>query len=123
MAHILYNGIKFHWNFKLLAPGFRAITLFGHVFTRMSKSELEDYLKTYDAKVTANHERIHMMQADSFKLKYFTFYIKYLYYWVKNLFELGCKNNIAYYNIPFEREAYKNERDFDYKETHWKDYK
>ena len=47
MAHILYNGIKFHWNFKLLAPKFRAITLFGHIFTRMSKPELEEYLKTY----------------------------------------------------------------------------
>ena len=28
----------------------------------------------------------------------------------------------AYYNIPFEREAYANEENFEYAETKWKEY-
>lgn len=122
MAAIKKYGLKHHPNFFLLFPGFRAITLFGHVFYRMDKDALEKYLETYSGKVTSNHERIHVLQAKSFKLGYFSFYCRYLYQWVKNLFKYGCKNNTAYYNISFEREAYVNERNFEYNETKWRNY-
>ena len=115
-------GIKFHPNFKLLAKGFSAITLFGHVYTRKTKDELEKWLNSYSGRKTANHERIHILQAESFKTKYFAFYVKYLGYWVKNLFKYGFSKE-AYYNIPFEREAYENALDFDYQKTQWRYYK
>ena len=116
-------GLKHHPNFFLLAPGFRAITLFGHIFYRMNKEQLEKYLETYSAQVTSNHERIHILQAESFKLGYFSFYCRYLAEWVRNLFVYGVKDSKAYYNISFEREAYINEKNFDYNETNWKEYK
>lgn len=121
MAFIEKYGIKFHWNFKLLHRSFGAITLFGHVFIRKSKEALIKWLDTFSGKKMANHERIHMIQAESFKTKYFGFYCYYLGYWVKNLFIYG-PNMDAYRNIPFEREAYANELNFEYNETHWRDY-
>ena len=122
MAFIERYGIKFHWDFKLLHPKFGAITLFGHVFTRKTKSALTKWLNLPSGKKMANHERIHMIQAESFKTKYFGFYCYYIGYWVKNLFIYGPNMN-AYHNIPFEREAYQNENDFNYSETHWRDYR
>lgn len=121
--YFLIGGVKVHWNFKLLPDGFEAITLFGHVFDIHKKEDLRSFLNTNSGKFMVNHERIHIIQAESFKLRYFTFYIVYVWYWVVNLFKYGAKNNIAYYNIPFEREAYDNECNFDYKSTRWKDYK
>lgn len=51
MAYITSdNGIKCHWNFKLLPSGFLAITLFGHVFFNKPKSYVERYLNTLDGK-------------------------------------------------------------------------
>lgn len=114
-------GLKFHANFFLLHKKFGAITLFGHVFVRKSLEVLKRWLDTFSGRKMANHERIHMLQAESFKTKYFGFYCYYVGYWIKNLFTIGF-NMDAYYNIPFEREAYLNECDFDYCETHWRDY-
>ena len=48
-------GLKHHPNFFLLFPGFKSITLFGHVFYRMDKDALEKYLETRSGKVTSNH--------------------------------------------------------------------
>lgn len=121
MAFIEKYGIKFHWNFKLLHRSFGAITLFGHVFIRKSKEALIKWLDTFSGRKMANHERIHTIQAESFKTKYLGFYCYYLGYWVKNLFIYG-PNMDAYRNIPFEREAYANELNFEYNETHWRDY-
>ena len=78
--YFLINGIRVHWNFKLLPKGFEAITLFGHVFDYRQKDDLKKYLNTHYGREMINHERIHMLQAESFKLKYFTFYIVYIYY-------------------------------------------
>ena len=117
------EGLKFHWGFKLLPKDFIAITLFGHVFSNLSKKELEEYLLTKRGKKTINHERIHILQAKSFNLKYFTFYILYLWYWIIGLFKYGVKENKSYYNIPFEREAFANDNNPNYSETNWKQYK
>ena len=114
-------GIKFHPNFFLLHKAFGAITLFGHVFVRKSLEVLKRWLDTFSGRKMANHERIHMIQAESFKTKYFGFYCYYIGYWIKNLFKYGF-NIDAYNNIPFEREAYANELNFGYEKTHWRDY-
>lgn len=121
--YIEIEGLKFHWDFKLLPSDFIAITLFGHVFSNLSKTELEKYLKSNRGKQTINHERIHILQAKSFKLGYFSFYILYLWYWIIGLFKYGVKENKSYYNIPFEREAFANDNNPNYNETNWKNYK
>lgn len=122
MATINKYGITFHSDFKLLFPQFSAITLFGHVFMRRSFKEMEQYLDTHRGKVMANHEKIHMIQASTFKTRYFGFYMYYIGYWIKNLFTKGFSMN-AYYNIPFEKEAYQNENNFGYNESMWENYK
>ena len=120
--YFLVNGLKVHWNFKLLPSGFEAITLFGHIFDVRKKEELRTFLGTYTGKVMVNHERIHTLQGKSFKLRYFTFYLLYLWYWFIGLFKYGVKNNASYYRIPFEVEAYTNEQDFSYQYSEWKKY-
>lgn len=117
---VIINGMKCHFNFKLLPKDFSAITLFGHIFFRLSK---EKVMADYNVDLILNHERIHTIQAESFKTKYFAFYILYLWYWVTGLFKYGFKNNASYYRIPFEVEAYCNEIDMDYDETDWKSYR
>ena len=57
-----------------------------------------------------NHERIHTAQMR--ELGYLPFYLIYLIEW---LIRLVPKGN-AYYNISFEREAYKYEHNFHYLE-------
>ena len=121
--YFLVNGIKIHWNFKLLPKGFEAITLFGHVFDVQPKQNLRKYLETYYGREMVNHERIHMMQAKSFKLGYFSFYIVYLAWWIKGLFYNKFNNFEAYHSIPFEKEAFHYERDFNYNEVNWKKFK
>lgn len=120
--YFLINGIRVYWNFKLLPKNFEAITLFGHVFTTYNKESLRSYLDTFWGRVMVNHERIHMLQAESFKLKYFTFYLLYLYYWIVRLFQHIKEPYFAYYTIPFEREAYHNEKDLGYSKSEWKKY-
>lgn len=121
--YFLMNGVKVHWNFKLLPKGFEAITLFGHVFDVQKKDDLKAFLGTYWGRVMVNHEKIHIMQANSFKLKYFTFYIIYIWWWIKGLIKYKFSNFDAYHKIPFEREAYHYEKDFTYNDVTWKKFK
>ena len=116
------NDIKIHWGFIFLPKSFRAITLFGRVFTNLSKNELYEYLLTPRGIKTINHERIHILQAQSFRFKYLSFYAYYLYYWIIGLFKYGTKDNKSYYKIPFEKEAYYNENNNQYLTTYWKSY-
>jgi len=114
-----YYGLPCHTDFKLLPKYFLCITLFGHLFYNISEDELKSRLKTHKGHVDMHHEYLHTLQADSFKTKYFGFYLYYLYYWVKNLFKYGTKDHKAYLNIPFERECYTMETELDYEETQW----
>lgn len=123
MKYIEVEGIKVHWNFKLLPKGFEAITLFGNIFFRDSKEYVLSIIDTYEGRITINHERIHMLQANSFKTRYFGFYLFYIYYWIAGLFKYGLKDDISYAYIPFEIEAYENQENFNYEESHWKDYR
>lgn len=116
------NFIKVFWNFKLLPSSFIAITLFGAVFSNLNKKDLLNYLLSKRGRKTMNHERIHILQANSFKTKYLGFYAYYLYYWVKNLFKYKFNNDSAYRNIPFEKEAFANDNNYEYYETNWKKY-
>lgn len=120
--YFVCDGLKIHWNFKLLPKYFEAITLFGHVYDIKKKDDLRKFLKSYSGKLMVNHERIHTLQAKTFKTRYLGFYVYYLWYWIIGLFKYGTKNNASYYNIPFEREAFKNEKDFSYSASKWKDY-
>lgn len=102
--------------------GFLAINLFGTIFVRMSKSSWETRKNSYKMKVMLNHERIHSLQSKTFCTRWLGFYLVYLYYWIINLFKY--KNSLkAYYNIPFEIEAFANELDFKYSKSNWKKYK
>lgn len=116
------GGLKCHWNFWLLPKRFLAITLFGHVFFNISKEKVKRHLLSRAGKNTIQHERIHTLQADSFKTKYLGFYLYYIAYWVRNLFVYGVKDIDAYRNIPFEREAFANDHLEDYGPSKWREY-
>ena len=120
--YFVCDGLKIHWNFKLLPKDFEAITLFGHVYDIQKKDDLRKFLKSYSGKVMVNHERIHTLQAKTFKTRYLGFYVYDFWYWIIGLLKYGTKNNASYYNIPFEREAFQNEKDFSYSASKWKDY-
>ncbi|MBL4678873.1 MAG: hypothetical protein JKY70_22175 [Mucilaginibacter sp.] len=67
----------------------------------------------YD-KAFINHERIHLRQ--QLELLILPFYLLYLLNYLFNL--LRYKNHHkAYMNIAFEREAYRNEHNFNYLNT------
>ena len=65
----------------------------------------------YNNKTTINHEKIHIEQQKELLVVFF--YILYVYYWLKGKVA-GLSNSDAYMSIPFEKEAYKNEDDFNY---------
>ena len=82
-------------------PGYKAINLFGLVFTKGDLSEIEQ-----------NHEAIHTAQMR--EMLYLPFYIWYgLEYAIKLPFN-GFNNNRAYPAISFEQEAYLKQNDLDY---------
>jgi hypothetical protein len=89
---------------KLIPPkGFKAITLFGLVFARKELTETD-----------MNHEAIHIKQGN--EMLWVFFYIWYGIEWVVRLIQYRNKMT-AYYNISFEREAYKNQFNLDYLKT------
>ena len=77
-----------------------AITLGPFVFSRGEISER-----------TRNHESIHWEQYKECLIVGFLFL--YLFFWLRNLLN-GYDGKGAYYNIPFEREAYDNQHDSEY---------
>ena len=61
--------------------------------------------------VTINHEKIHLRQ--QVELLIIGFYLLYALFWLKNLIKTGDKDK-AYYNIPFEKEAFAMDNDLKY---------
>lgn len=116
-----YYELKCHTGYKILPKDILAITLFGHIFFRMSDEEFDEYLETHEGKATMHHEYIHVLQGRSFRT-WIGFYIVYLYYYFKNLIVEKMDSFDAYLDIPFEKEAFENEYDFDYMKTEWKKY-
>lgn len=104
---------------KFLPPkGYRCITLFGIIFFRGTKQEMCNYFYSKIGAIGLNHERIHILQGE--ELGWIVFYTLYLWYYLKNRFH--CSHSVAYHLIPFELEAYDNQEDLNYKDTHWEDY-
>ena len=51
------------------------------------------------------HERIHIQQAAFEHNSWFVFYIKYIYYWIRNMFYCKFNFDVAVACIPYEMEA------------------
>ena len=77
-----------------------AIALWPFVFIRDEGNE-----------VTINHEKIHLRQ--QVELLVVGFYILYGFYWLKSFVKNRDKAQ-AYYDIPFEKEAYTMQKDMTY---------
>lgn len=80
------------WLFNIFLKGYIGITLFPFIFVKKSVTS-----------TTLKHEKVHLKQ----QKKYFVigFYIIYLFYYFQNLIKYR-KHDLAYYLIPFEKEAY-----------------
>jgi len=90
----------------LIPKGYRGLTLFPFVFIKF-KADQKD-------KVMMNHEKIHIRQ--QLELLVFPFYVLYLGHFFINLIKYKNKD-LAYRNIIFEKEAYKNETNLNYLKT------
>ncbi|GAB3716157.1 hypothetical protein [Flavobacterium koreense] len=90
--------------FKYLTPrGFRGLTFYPFVFL----ADKDDKLN----KVFINHEKIHIRQ--QLELLILPFYLWYFTEYLFRLIQYKDRKE-AYFNISFEREAYKNEKDLNY---------
>jgi hypothetical protein len=96
---------KIHYSRLLPPKGFCAITLFGHVFIRKEYEKMG----AWAFNELLYHETIHIKQAIVEHDSWFVFYMKYLGYWIRNMFHCKFKNDIAYHCIPYEMEAYYQE--------------
>ena len=90
-------------NKYLLGKSFRGVSLWPFVVLRNKKDA--------DDAVFINHERIHLkQQLELFVLPFYVWYLsEFLFRYL--LYRNAHK---AYYNISFEREAYRNEYDLTY---------
>ena len=93
-----------------------AITLYPFIISRGEPNE-----------TTINHERIHIVQQKELLVVFF--YLLYGLSWLINRIKYRNEEDpggVAYYNIPFEREAYQNQHDFSYllnrKRFSWRHY-
>ena len=90
--------------FKYLTPRcFRGLTFYPFVFL----ADKDDKLN----KVFINHEKIHIRQ--QLELLILPFYLWYFTEYLFRLIQYKDRKE-AYFNISFEREAYKNEKDLNY---------
>ena len=86
--------------------GYIGITIFPFMFLKYSALK--------GNAVLINHEKIHLKQ--QLELLIIPFFIIYTVEFLIRLFQYK-KWVLAYRNISFEREAYNNEKDFNYLET------
>ncbi|QHI36780.1 hypothetical protein IMCC3317_21500 [Kordia antarctica] len=89
---------------KYLVPrGFRGLTLYPFIFLREAKDKSDAVL--------IHHEKIHLRQQS--ELLVLPFYVLYILEWIirfcyyRNIY-------VAYRTLSFEKEAYRNETDFEY---------
>ena len=88
------------WLSKVAPIEIGAITLGPIILSREEMSEQ-----------TKRHETIHFQQY--LELLFVGFIVLYFAFWIINLCR-GMSGRDAYYNIPFEKEAYANDADPDY---------
>ena len=86
--------------------GFYAINLFGTYFIR------EEYKDFPIEEETLNHEAIHTAQMKEMGYVFF-----YIWYFIEWLIRLLINGRYAYYCLPFEKEAYSNDKNSKYLET------
>ena len=87
----------------LLPKGYNGVAIYPFMVLKNKALKLN--------KVVLNHERIHLRQ--QVELLIIPFYLWYITEFV--ILIIKHKNwNLAYRNISFEREAYRNESDFNY---------
>jgi len=95
--------------------GFAAMNVCGMLFVRKEARITPTLLR---------HEEIHTAQMK--ERGYVRFYTTYLYYWLKNMWGKGMTSHEAYRAIPYEAEAYANEKNENYlaerKKDAWKEY-
>ena len=105
--------MKMIYNRFIPFKGFMAINLFGVLFVR---KEYEDDMNEHAEvkNIVINHESIHTAQMK--ELWFIGFYLMYLFYYLFLLAKTGNART-AYLEIPFEAEAYANERQADYLAT------
>ncbi|HWR93626.1 MAG TPA: hypothetical protein VN192_00310 [Flavobacterium sp.] len=87
----------------LIPKGYRGLTVFPLIFIKNENDK--------ENKVLINHEKIHLRQ--QLELLIFPFFI---WYFLEFLIRWVQYKNIkkAYFNISFEREAYRNESNLEY---------
>lgn len=95
--------MKIIYNKYLPSKDYAAINLFGLVFARKEYHPLKDHIR--------NHEAIHTAQMRD--LLFLFFYLWYGIEWVIRLIQYRNTKK-AYYNISFEREAYRNQYNSEY---------
>jgi hypothetical protein len=92
--------IKFEWLFNKILRGYAGITIFPFIFVkRLNNVRL------------INHEKIHIRQ--QLELLIIPFFVIYGIEWLINKLS-GMKNDDAYRNISFEKEAYSNDSNLKY---------
>lgn len=102
---------KMNWLVKLLTPK----TVIGITLAPFGIYLDDKYINN---EITINHESIHWKQ--QFEMLLIFFYLWYLIEWViKSVAPMsnGKLPKNGYYDLSFEREAYGNEKNFDYLET------
>ena len=97
------KSMKIIYNKYLPVKDYAAINLFGIIFASKESYPLKDYL--------CNHEAIHTAQMRD--LLFLFFYLWYGIEWVIRLIQYRNTKK-AYYNISFEREAYRNQYNSEY---------
>lgn len=95
--------MKVIYNKYIPFKGYVAINLLGIIFARKEFKPL--------SKITENHEAIHTAQMR--ELLFVFFYLWYGIEWLVRLFQYQ-DSKVAYLNISFEREAYKNQNNLGY---------
>ena len=85
------------------ARGMYAINLFGIIFTKQHLSRIDE-----------NHEYIHTLQQR--ELLFVFFFLLYVTEWIVRVIQTRSLIK-GYLRISFEREAYENQRQLDYRET------
>ena len=87
------------------------ITLFPFIILREKYRDGSDWWKA-KAKKIINHEEIHIKQQAEMLI--IPFYILYAFFYLWNIFKYKFNIKKAYYQIPFEQEAFNNESDYNY---------
>lgn len=97
--------------------GYLSMMWCGHLVYRKSKSErIQKYINDPKYAVTYNHEMIHLCQSQT-EGSWWKYYLKYVWEWICGG-PIMAPASAAYYTIPYEMEAYANEKDLTYTDNY-----